>query len=70
VKVSYNNKDDVLIYEIGTGKIDHAQEMGPFIVHFDRKGKAVLLEMLDASDFLTASLKATKMAKNGKKVEL
>jgi len=66
MKIKYNSEDDVLIYELGEGKIDHAQEMGPFIVHFDKKGKAILLEMLDASEFLTASIKA----KNGEKIEI
>ena len=69
MKVSYNRKDDVLTYELTTGKVDHAEEFGPMIVHFDKKGKPIIIEILDANDFLTASTKVTKTAKEGQSVE-
>ncbi|MEW6069457.1 MAG: DUF2283 domain-containing protein, partial [Candidatus Thermoplasmatota archaeon] len=70
MKVSYNRTDDVLIFEVGEGDIDHAEEVGPFIVHFDKKGTPILLEILDASEFLSQTTKITMKAKEGEKVEL
>jgi uncharacterized protein YuzE len=70
MKVSYNRKDDVLTYELASGRVDHAEEFGPMIVHFDKKGKPIIIEVLDASEFLTASTKVTMTAKEGQKVEL
>jgi len=70
MKISYNRNDDVLIYEIGDGTIDHAEEMGPIIVHFDEKGKPLLLEILDASEFLTETAKVTMKSKEGESVEI
>ena len=70
MKVSYNRKDDVLVYEVRGGRIDHAEEMGPMIVHFDRRGRPVLLEVLDASEFLAKSTKVAMKAQEGLKVEI
>lgn len=70
MKVSYNRKDDVLMYEVRGGHIDHAEQMGPIIVHFDRRGKPVLLEILDASDFLARSTEAAMNAKEGISLEI
>ncbi len=70
MKLSYNRKDDVLTYELTTGNVDHAEEFGPMIFHLDKKGKPIILEILDASEFLTASTKVTMTAKEGEKVEL
>jgi len=41
------------------GIIDHAEHTGPFIAHFDRNGRLLLLEILDASEFLSSLIKAT-----------
>ena len=70
MKISYNRKDDVLLCEVGKGRIDHAEEMGPIIVHFDKKGKPLLLEILDASEFITETTKVTMKAKEGERVEI
>jgi len=52
MKVSYNKEVDALLVQVGKGKIDHAEEMGPLIVHFTKGGKPILLEILDASEIL------------------
>lgn len=39
--------------------IDYAEEVGNIIVHFTREGKPVLLEILDASEFLAETTKIT-----------
>lgn len=62
MKVSYNREDDVLMYEISDAEIDYAEEIGPIIAHFDKHNKPVLLEILDASDFLAKTTKITMKA--------
>ena len=52
MKISYNRKNDILIYEVSEEPIDYAEEVGPIIVHFSKKGKPVLMEILDASGSL------------------
>ena len=53
MKISYNRKSDILLIELSRETIDHAEEIDSIIVHFSPKNKPVLLEILDASDFLT-----------------
>jgi Protein of unknown function (DUF2283) len=62
LRVSYEAKDDILMYEVSDEPIDYAEEMDSVIVHFTKTGKPVLLEVLDASRFLAKSLQATKRA--------
>ena len=52
MKVSYSKEEDILMVEVARGKLDHAEEMGSLIVHFDKRGHPLLLEILDASHFL------------------
>ncbi|NMG83381.1 MAG: DUF2283 domain-containing protein [Methanosarcinales archaeon] len=70
MKISYNRKDDILIYEVGEGKIDYAEEMGPIIVHFDKEGKPLLLEILDASEFITQTTKFSMKTIEGERIEI
>ena len=59
MKISYNREQDILLYEVSDESIDYAEEVGPIIVHFTKQGKPVLMEILDASEFLTATTKIT-----------
>ncbi len=52
MKFKYNKPDDVLLIELSKEPIDYAEQTGDLIVHFSPKREAVLLEILDASDFL------------------
>ena len=45
-----------MLLEISAEPIDFAEEMGPIIVHFTEKGIPVLLEILDASDFIAMAI--------------
>ncbi|CAG1005516.1 MAG: hypothetical protein MPEBLZ_03991 [Candidatus Methanoperedens nitroreducens] len=69
MKISYNRKNDILIYEVSEEPIDYAQEVGPIIVHFSKKGKPVLMEILDASEFLAETSKITMRASDETPVE-
>lgn len=60
MRLSYDRAEDILTIETApTGIIDHAEQTGPFIAHFDPAGQLVLLKVLDASDFLASLVKVT-----------
>jgi uncharacterized protein YuzE len=68
MKINYDGRGDTLSILVGKGRIVRAEEHGPIIANFDRKGKLVELEILSASsvfgDFVSALMKAkpgTKM---------
>ena len=50
--------------------IDYAEEVGPMIIHFTKEGKPVLVEILDASDFLAEITKASVRARDSKLAEV
>lgn len=52
-KISYEPKADVLTFEVSKKPIDFAEEMGNIIVHFSKDNNPVLLEILEASKFLS-----------------
>ena len=52
----YNREDDVLVIELNEDHVDYAEQTGDLIVHFSPKRKAVLLEILDASQFLKKAI--------------
>ena len=52
-KISYEPEADVLMLEKGNEPIEYAEEMGNFIVHFDKQNNPVILELLEASKFLS-----------------
>jgi uncharacterized protein YuzE len=70
MQVSYNRKEDILVLELSQGVVDHAEEAGPLIVHFSAEGKLILLEILEASEFLSQLSRTTMKAENEKAVEL
>jgi uncharacterized protein YuzE len=55
-KVRYSKDVDALLIELSPKKIDYAEEAGQVIVHFDKNGEPVLLEIMDAKNFLLGSL--------------
>jgi uncharacterized protein YuzE len=55
-KIRYSKDVDALLVELSSEPIDHAEESGQFIVHFSKTGEPVLLEILDAKEFLLGSL--------------
>ena len=54
-KLGYDPEADVLRVEISDKPIDHAKEMGNFVVHFSSQGLPVYLEILEAKKFLLLS---------------
>lgn len=58
MKVSYDREADVLMVETtDEGTIEHVEHTGPFIIHLSEEGELILLEILDASEFLSSVIK-------------
>ncbi|MCS7178996.1 MAG: DUF2283 domain-containing protein [Anaerolineae bacterium] len=56
MKMKYDWEEDVLLIEVmPEGRIDHAEQSDSLIAHLTADGRIVLLEILDASHFLTAA---------------
>lgn len=53
-RIKHSKDVDALLIELSDKPIDYAQE-GQIIVHFAADGEPVLLEILDAKDFLLRS---------------
>jgi len=54
MKAKYDREEDILLIEvIESAIIDHAEQTGSLIAHFSKEDELVLLEILDASRFLT-----------------
>lgn len=53
MRVSYDRETDIMLVEISNERIDFAEEVGPIIVHFTKDRIPVLLEILDASEFIS-----------------
>ena len=70
MQATYNRKEDILVLELSSSAVDHAEESGPLIAHFSADGKLVLLEILEASEFLAQLSKTTMRAENEKAVEV
>ena len=70
MKISYNRDEDIMLIEVAPDRIDFAEEMGPIIVHFSEEGKPVLLEIIDASEFITSVVRSTMKARDAEPVEI
>ncbi|MCR6669756.1 MAG: DUF2283 domain-containing protein [archaeon YNP-WB-040] len=64
MRIRYSRDEDILIIEFSDENIDYAEEMGPIIVHFTEDGKPVMLEILDASEFIAEISKIAMRAKD------
>jgi len=70
MKVRYDREDDILMIEVSDEPIDYAEEVNSIIVHFTKEGKPVLLEILDATEFLEDIIAETTRGEIITKVEL
>jgi uncharacterized protein YuzE len=70
MKASYDRNADALLIHVGRGKIDHAEEMGPFVIHFTKRGKPLLIEILDASEVLSNLTRITMRSKKAVPVQV
>jgi len=60
MKVVYDREADILSIELAPERpIDHAEQVGAFIIHFDPENRPVLVEILDASLFVGTLVQAS-----------
>ncbi|MFZ5912463.1 MAG: DUF2283 domain-containing protein [Chloroflexota bacterium] len=60
MKINYNREEDILTIELDeSAAIDHAEHTGSFIIHLSPEDQPVLLEILNASEFLAGMVKAS-----------
>lgn len=55
-KIRYSKDVDALMVELSDKPIDYAEEEGQVIIHFTRDGEPVLIEILDAKEFILNTL--------------
>ncbi len=48
----FDSETNILYWEVAKGKISHAHEFGNFIIHLSVKGKPILIEILEADNFI------------------
>jgi acyl-CoA synthetase (AMP-forming)/AMP-acid ligase II len=53
MKVRYDGEEDILMIKVSDEPIDYAEQADSIIVHLTKEGKPVLLEILDATEFLS-----------------
>lgn len=52
MKVKYNKKEDVMSVWFSDKPVDYAEQSKSMIMHFSKDNKPVLMEMLNATEFL------------------
>lgn len=50
--MTYDPEADAVYIYLGTGKIDHTEEAGPFIYDVDAEGRVIGIEILSVSKVL------------------
>ena len=65
MKINYDPETDIIICHLSKKRIDHAEERGPVIVHFDRSDHPVLLEIQGASGFASEITRLVLRARKG-----
>ena len=55
-KIRYSEDVDVLLVQLSDEPVYHAEESGQLIVHFSESGEPVLLEILNAKEFVLGSI--------------
>ena len=64
LKIKYEPEADVLSWEINNKPIDYAKEAGNFVVHFSADNVPVMVEILNARNFLLQGERAIHFRKN------
>lgn len=64
-RISYEPEADVLTVEMSrTAPIDFAKEIGNIVVHFTKQGVPVLMEVLNASQFVSQAADLVRKRKD------
>lgn len=49
----YDPESNIISWEVSGGEISHAIEAGNIIIHMSKNSKPILIEILDASKFIS-----------------
>jgi len=60
MKYSYDKQSNILRIKIADRPFDYAEEMGNFVVHFDKENKPVYIEILNADQFIKETVSIVK----------
>ncbi len=63
-KITYNADGNALLVELSDQPIDHAEEAGPLILHYAPDGSIVLVEILDAREFVLGAVEGVLKSRN------
>jgi len=66
----YIKEADILIIILANEKIEYTEQAGPINIHFSIDKKPILIEILDATDFLSKALNFTKKTEDYKHSKL
>jgi uncharacterized protein YuzE len=65
MRYKYDPKTDILVITLGRGKLDFGEEKSGIITHYDKNGKPLEIEILNASktalEILTTLIGSRKM---------
>jgi uncharacterized protein YuzE len=70
LKFKYLKEADILIIILAYGKIEYVEQAGPINIHFSIDKKPLLIEILNATNFLTKAFDFTKKAEEHKCAKL
>ena len=60
MKINYDRDEDILLVELDPdAAIDHAEHIHNVILHLDADDRPVLLEILNASEFISSLVKSS-----------
>jgi len=52
-KIKYDSEADVVLIFEEEGRLDYADEAGDMIIHYAKDGKIIMIEILNASRFIS-----------------
>lgn len=58
MNIKYYKEDDLLTVRLSKRQYKVAEKVGPFIIHYDKNRKPILLEILNASKLLSETSRA------------
>lgn len=58
MKAKYYPDDDLLVLRMSEQPYQHAEKIGPFVIHYTNAGEPVMLEILQAARFLKETTEA------------
>ena len=62
-KINYSKDVDILIIELSDKPVDYAEEEGQVIIHFSIDNEPVLIEILNAKEFVLSTLSSVILEK-------